>query len=81
MALGHVGLNAKNSVNSLKRVTEGLMKGKWQAESFLGDIKDSSLKEKAQNVRSAPRFFKWLNFVAAKCILILSSFNRGGLGG
>ena len=81
VALGHVGLNAKNSVNSLKRVTEGLMKGKWQAVSFLGDMKNSALKEKAQNVRSASRFFKWPNFVATKCILILSSINSDGLVG
>ena len=29
-----------------KSITEGLMKGKWQAVSFLGDMKNSSLKQK-----------------------------------
>ena len=61
---------------SNRRTDEGKVAS---SELFRGHEK--SLTEKAQNIRLAPRFFKWPNFVATKCILILSSINSGGLGG
>ena len=47
--------------------------GKVAGSELFRGHENSALKEKAQNVHVAPRFFIWPNFVATKYILILSS--------